>query len=107
MTTLADRQKRVGLHLTLDVSGQDAAGAPFAERTSSLNVSGGGLCFETGRRLLAGSRVALHIHVPEALRRHFRGRSVYRVRAVVCRVERFEGEAVSRIGVRFLGEIEA
>jgi hypothetical protein len=105
MSTILDRGRRVGLHLTLTVSGQDIAGAPFAETTTSLNVSGGGLCFETERNLLVGSRLTLHIQVPPPLRKPFKGRSVYAARAVVCRVERFEGHHVSRIGARFLGEV--
>jgi len=32
---------------------------------------------------------------------------VYRARAVVCRLERFEGEDMTRVGARFLGELEA
>jgi hypothetical protein len=107
MTTLTDRGRRVGLHLSLDVAGQDARGATFAESTRSLNISGGGLCFESRKKLLVGARVTLHIELPPRLRRHFAGKSVYRARAVVCRVERFENQAVSRIGVRFLGEVEA
>jgi len=107
MTTITDRGRRVGLHLALDVGGQDARGAPFADSTRSLNISGGGLCFESRRNLQVGSRVTLHIQLPPRLRRHFGGKSVYRARAVVCRVERFENQAVSRIGVRFLAEVEA
>jgi hypothetical protein len=52
-----------------------------------------------------GSRLVLHIQIPPALRRHFGNRPLYRVRAVVCRVERFQDEATSRVGARFLGEI--
>ena len=44
-----DREKRVGLHLPLDVSGQDASGASFHESTRSLNISGGGILFESHR----------------------------------------------------------
>jgi hypothetical protein len=54
-----------------------------------------------------GSRVTLHIQLPPRLRRHFGGKSIYRARAVVCRVERFENQPVSRVGVRFLAEVEA
>jgi hypothetical protein len=39
-----------------------------------------------------------------SLRRHFGEKDVYRARAVVCRVERFEGDEVASIGARFLGE---
>jgi hypothetical protein len=107
MTTLAERQKRVGLNLSLNVAGQDAAGHHFAEATRTVNISGGGVCFESHQHLLVGSRLSLHIELPDNLRKHFGGKAVYRARAAVCRVERFEGNARCRIGARFLGEIEA
>lgn len=107
MPDLSDREKRVGLQLALDVSGLDASGAPFAEDTRSVNISGGGLCFESRHNLGVGSRVTVRIELPPGLRRHFGNKPVYRARAVVCRVERFEGQAVARIGARFLGEVEA
>ena len=106
MTSIEARNKRVGLHLPLNVSGRDVLGAPFAEATRTVNVSGGGLCFETRQKLGIGSRITLHIEVPEPMRRHFRGQAVYRVRAVVCRVERFEGQALARLGARFVAEID-
>lgn len=102
---LADRQKRVGLHLPLDVAGRDSGGARFSETARTLNVSGGGLAFETGRDIQMGSRLDLSIALPPSLRHHFGGKAEYSVRAVVCRVERRQGAAISRIGVRFLGEI--
>ena len=107
MPALSERQKRLGLHLPVSVSGRDVSGAPFAEATRTLNVSGGGICFESRQNLQHGLRLTIHVELPQTLRRHFGGRAVYRARAVVCRVERFEGQAVSRIGARFLGEIEA
>ena len=107
MTAISDREKRMGLRLPLDVSGQDAGGSPFAESTCSLNISGGGICFESQRHLLVGSRVTLHIQLPPALRKHFGDRPVYRARAVVCRIEQLQGEPVSKIGARFLQEVEA
>ncbi len=106
MTQMVEREKRVGLHLPLDVSGQDAAGAPFSESTRSLNISGGGILFESRRNLLVGSHLTLAIQLPPALQKHFGSKPVYRARAVICRVERFEGEEVSRIGARFLGEAD-
>ena len=102
--TQPDREKRVGLHLTLDVAGQDAAGASFHETSRTLNISGGGVLFETHRNLLVGSRLTLAIQIPEALRKRFGDRPVYNVKAVICRVESFEGEQTHRIGARFLGE---
>jgi PilZ domain-containing protein len=103
--SLASRPKRVGLHLPLDVGGRDAGGARFSDSTRTLNVSGGGLAFESGRDLPMGSRLDLSIALPPPLRRHFGGKATYAVRAVVCRVERSQGAAIARIGVRFLGEI--
>jgi hypothetical protein len=105
MSTLASRQKRVGLQLPVAVAGRDAGGSRFAETTHTLNVSGGGLCFESGQNLIMGSRVDLNIQLPPALRHRFGGRAVYAVRAVVCRIERQQGAATARIGVRFLAEI--
>jgi hypothetical protein len=107
LPALTERQRRLGLGLPVTVSGQDAGGSPFAETTRSVNVSGGGICFESRQNLPPGSRVSLYLELPPRLRRYFGGRSVYRVRAIVCRVERFEGQPVARIGARFLGEIEA
>ena len=107
MPSLTARGKRAPLHLTVDVSGQEAGGSPFAHRPRTLNISGGGLCFESPIRLLVGSRLTLHIQLPPPLRRHFAGLSLYRVKAVVCRIEHLEGATLSRIGVRFLEELEA
>jgi hypothetical protein len=105
MATITQREKRVGLHLPLDVTGDDAAGARFAESSRSVNVSGGGLCFETGRTLIVGARLVVQIALPTPLRRHFGGKAVYRARAVVCRVEQSLSDSVFRVGVRFLGEV--
>jgi hypothetical protein len=107
MATITEREKRVGLHLPLEVSGDDASGTAFAESSRSVNVSGGGLCFETGRTLIVGARLIVQIALPPPLRRHFGGKAVYRARAVVCRVEHSLSDAVYRVGVRFLGEVQA
>ncbi len=101
---VTQREKRVSLHLPVEVRGEDIGGASFTEFTRSVNVSGGGICFESHRQIAIGARLALVIELPASLRRHFGDKDVYRARAVVCRVERFEGEGVSRVGARFLGE---
>lgn len=106
MSDLVSREKRADLHLPVRLSGQDAGGSDFSETTRSLNISGGGICVETRRNLLVGLRLLLEIQVPPSLRRHFGERSLYRARAVICRVERFEGQDVSRIGARFVGEAQ-
>jgi hypothetical protein len=46
----------------------------------------------------------LAIEIPDSLRKRFGDRAVYNVKAVICRVESFEGEQAHRIGARFLGE---
>ena len=106
MASDARREKRVALRLSLDVSGQDAGGLAFAHSAHTVNISGGGVCFETPRHLLVGTKLLLNIQIPHALRPRFGGRDVYRAWAVVCRVERFEGQPLSRIGARFVGGAE-
>jgi len=106
MYSLTTRDRRRGLHLEVDVRGRDVAGRSFSERTRSLNVSGGGICFESGQKLGIGALLELVIELPPPLRRHFTGRSVYRARATVCRVEHFGDGPGYRVGARFLGEME-
>jgi len=105
--SLIEREKRVGLHLPVEVHGEDASGARFTEVTRSVNVSGGGILFETHRRIPVGTRLRLSIELPVSLRHRFGNREIYQARAVVCRVERTEGDGASRIGARFLGEASA
>jgi hypothetical protein len=102
--TVYQREKRVGLQLPVKVQGEDAAGIPFDEATHSVNVSGGGICFESQHQVEIGTRLQLEIELPLPLRRHFGNRAVYQAQAVVCRVERPPGEAVGRVSARFLGE---
>jgi len=102
--SLVEREKRVALHLPVEVRGEDVAGARFTEHTRSVNVSGGGICFESHRQLAIGARLHLSIELPVNLRRHFGDKDVYRARAVVCRVERSVASEAARIGARFLRE---
>jgi hypothetical protein len=102
--SMTARERRMTLHLPLRVGGTDAKGGSFAESTRSLNISGGGVCFESHRKLQVGQRLTLSIELPEALRKHFGGQPVYQACAVVCRVESFEGETAARVGARFVGE---
>ena len=88
-------------------SGSPTRRARSSSTRHSLNVSGGGLCFQTTRSCELGTRVELAIELPRPLRRHFGNRAVYRARGVVCRVERLGDEPIARVGVRFLGEIAA
>lgn len=100
---LADRSRRMGLFLPVTVAGSDLTGRSFTEATRTVNISGGGLAFETRRRLEIGSRLLLEVRIPPRLRHHFGGRDRYRVRAVVCRVQVPE-DGLANVGVRFLGE---
>jgi PilZ domain-containing protein len=102
MFSIIDRKKRLDLHLAVKVRGADEGGHRFDEETRTRNLSAGGLCFESRHHVPVGGRVSLEIAIPDAMRRHFGGQAVYAVNAVVCRVERFEEGAVSRIGARFI-----
>src|SRR5687768_14971089 len=99
---IRNRHKRVGLELPVDVVGRDAQGSRFVEGTRTLNVSAGGLCFESRRNLAIGAQLDLTIPLPPPLRARFGGRDIYKVRALVCRVERQPGEKIAKVGVRFL-----
>ena len=98
------RARRLGLALPLLVTGRDERGRAFEEQAETRNISAGGLCFETGRRLPIGARLRLDIRLSASLRPRFGGRARYAVRAVVCRIEHFAGEDRYRVGVRFLGD---
>ena len=105
MYSPTERERRVGLALGVELAGHDALGRPFSESTRSVNLSGGGICFESRTQLSLGDQLRLAIELPPRLRPHFGGKDVYRARAVVCRVEHFEGEPGYRVGARFVGEI--
>jgi len=100
---VAQRTKRVGLNLPVEVRGRDRGGARFTEVTRSVNVSGGGILFESHRPVQVGDRLELKIELPVSLRRHFGDRDTYQARAVVCRVESGETHVPRRVGARFLG----
>ncbi len=106
MSLLADRSRRVPLHLAVRLRVSDPPSS-FVEHTRSLNVSGGGICFESHQGLQVGTRVELAIELPRPLRRHFGNRAIYRARAVVCRVERLPERAAAKVGARFLAELAA
>jgi PilZ domain-containing protein len=104
MPTTRPRSRRLGLALPLVVSGRDLQGRAFEEEAETRNISAGGLCFETARRLPIGARLRLDVRLTASLRPRFGGRARYAVRAVVCRIENFAGADRYRVGVRFLGE---
>ncbi|HSB60609.1 MAG TPA: PilZ domain-containing protein [Vicinamibacteria bacterium] len=104
--TIVNRGRRVTLHLPVRLRVSDPPSSTV-ERTRSVNVSGGGICFESRQRLEIGARLEIAIELPRELRRHFGNRAIYRARAVVCRVESLPDRPVAKVGARFLGEIAA
>jgi hypothetical protein len=102
---ITSRHQRHGLKLRVEVAGRDQRGDRFRETTETLNVSGGGLCFASGRNLPIGTRVELVVAIPPKLRAKFGGGATYRVRALVCRLEPPRGGGEYRVGVRFLGPL--
>lgn len=104
MAEMSARERRLGLHLAVEVAGRDAAGTAFTESTRSLNISAGGICFESVHKLAVGSRLTLEIALPPPLRSHFGGSAIYRVGTAICRVERLEGQTAYRASGRFLAE---
>lgn len=105
--TMTERERRLGLHLPVAVSGTDTAGSSFAEVTRSLNISARGIAFECRHPLAIGARVELDISLPPALRPHFGGQGIYRVKAAVCRLEVVEEQDIHRVGARFLAAAES
>ncbi len=101
-TILADRKRRLTLKLPVEVRGEDALGRAFVERTHCLNVSGGGILFESQEKLLVGTRLRLRIDIPAALRKHFGSRSVWETGAIIMRLEALEGQSTVRVGARFV-----
>jgi hypothetical protein len=100
-TALTERKKRISLRLPVAVSGEDARGLTFVEHTHCLNVSGGGILFESGQKLLVGTRLRLRIEIPEPLRKHFDERDVWQTNAIITRLEAMEGQSILRVGARF------
>jgi hypothetical protein len=106
-TILADRKKRLTLKLPLEVRADDALGRPFVELTHCMNVSGGGILFESQEKLLVGTRLRLRIDIPTALRKHFENRSVWETGAVIMRLEALEGQSTVRVGARFVEDLRS
>jgi c-di-GMP-binding flagellar brake protein YcgR len=71
MTTLStssslDRrtERRIRVRLPIEISGTDAAGARFAERTTSEDLSRGGVAFILSREIPVGVDVDVQIPLP-------------------------------------------
>jgi hypothetical protein len=61
--TLEDRRggKRVSLQFGLEISGTDAAGAPYHVQGRTRNVSHDGCCFEVARCIARGEKLTLKV----------------------------------------------
>jgi len=61
--TIEDRRdgKRIALQFGLEVSGTDAAGAPFHIHGRTRNVSHHGCCFEVARCIVQGEKLLLKV----------------------------------------------
>ena len=102
--SLVEREKRVGLHLPVEVRGRGRRRVPLHRaHPQRERERWRDLLREPPPRRRSGDRLELSIELPVSLRRHFGDRDIYRARAVVCRVERFAGESPARVGARFLG----
>jgi hypothetical protein len=104
--TVVPRKRRLALTPSLIAIGQDLCGAPFMERTHALDVSAGGLSFESTHNVAVGILLALKILIPHRLRHRFSRRAIYSVHGRVTRVERLPAAGHYRVAMRFLGELE-
>jgi len=100
---LAERLERRELRLPLGFSG-DEQGTRFDGQGRTLDVSGTGLLMETRHALQVGQRLLIELHVPQALQARFEGREVYRVLAVVRRVDDPGQGALFQVATELLGE---
>ena len=61
------RERAFELSLPAVVSGEDASGKPFEERTDILSISAQEVFFPLKTRLLVGSKLVLNLDVPRTL----------------------------------------
>lgn len=106
MPAMEDRSRRLLLHVPLHVEGDGGATA-FSELTQTRDVSGTGVAFDLPLEVPVGARIRLAFALPEHLRAHFGGEAIYRVRAVVIRLEHVEGSPSFRTAARFVRDDEA
>jgi hypothetical protein len=105
--TLVPRERRLALRPLVIASGSDIHGQEFTEATHAVDVSGSGLCFESVHNLLVGTRLAVRVFIPEAVRRRLRDRQSFAVRAMVARIVPASERERFRVGLKMLGPLAA
>jgi c-di-GMP-binding flagellar brake protein YcgR len=60
------REKRVQVHLPVEIRGKDRTGTQFDERTTSENLCRGGVAFTLSRELELGANLEINIPLPRA-----------------------------------------
>lgn len=93
--------RRVAVHLPLEIRGTDGAGKPFLENTQSVNVSRRGVAFMLRRDIDRGANI--EIRIPAA--RTIPGKEAEDFSTVgrVVHVKNIEGAIDLLIGVEFTG----
>jgi len=104
MPELLPRERRLALRLPIEVRGGSDSEGRFHEATRTLNLSGGGVCFESRRRLQVGMPLSLDIEIPPSLQHYFHDATVYQTRAIVYRVQRIPRSDVEHVVARFVSD---
>lgn len=92
------REKRVEVHLPVEIRGTDRSGAPFNEVTTSENLCRGGVAFTLSRELDLGSMLEISIPLPRGGKQ---GQNDFATRGQIRHVSRSGKSLV--FGVAFLG----
>jgi PilZ domain len=100
----ADRRKayRMGMALSVRVTGFDEEGAAWEEVSSTEDVSEGGLSLRLSHRVELGHVLALSLPMPKRLRDFDLNDETYRVYALVRGIVHKEDR--ERVGVKFFGK---
>ena len=93
--------RRVSVHLPLEIRGTDGSGKPFLETTQSVNVSRRGVAFILHRDIDRGANIEIRIPAP----RTTPGKEAEEFNTVgrVVHVKTIEGAIDLLIGVEFTG----
>jgi hypothetical protein len=94
-------ERRIAVHLPMQVSGRDARGVIFTEETSSENLCRGGAAFITRFELPVGAD--LDIRIPMSHQAPRREEADFATRGQVVHVAPASGLRESLVGVRFTG----
>jgi c-di-GMP-binding flagellar brake protein YcgR len=92
------REKRVQVHLPVEIRGTDRSGKQFDERTTSENLCRGGVAFTLSRELELGALLEINIPLPRASQQ---GETDFATRGQVRHV--YASETGRVFGVAFTG----